>query len=108
MEVVLVTWSIQADAVDQFKRETPDLDVSTPGLIGEELYRLEGESADGSVRFLRVGRWANREQFYDALKDAGVKPFTSPPPKPYETRRRRREWLVWTREDTATDEADAG
>lgn len=108
MEVVLVSRTVRVDAVEQFKRETPDLDSSTAGLIGEELYRLEGQSQEGSVRFLRVGRWQSREHFYDALKDQGVAPFTSPVPKPYETAKRRREWLVWTREDTATtDGGDA-
>lgn len=105
MDVVLVSWTIRSDAVDQFKEENPDLSPETAGLIHEDLYRLDDAAPDGSVRFLRVGRWESREHFYAALGKFGVAPLTSPQPKEYETADCRREWLEWTRNDTPNSPA---
>jgi hypothetical protein len=102
MDVVLVSWSIRADAVDQFKDDFKEMKpADTPGLIREDLYRLEDPPEDGSVHFLRVGRWDSQDAFYKAL--AGIAaPGMKPKPKPYERGDRRREWLIWARDDIPT------
>ena len=100
MDVVLVRWSIRADAIDEFKTDFPEMPPgSKPGLIREDLYRLEDAPDDGAIHFIRVGRWESREYFYAALGGIGVAPLKKPTPKPYETSERRREWLEWTRDD---------
>ena len=103
MDVVLVSWSIRTDAVDQFKDDFPEMPPgSKPGLIREDLYRLEDTPDDGSVHYLRVGRWESPAAFYAAL--AGIAaPGMRPTPKPYETSERRREWLTWSRDDIPTE-----
>jgi hypothetical protein len=99
MEVVLVSWSIRPDAVEQFKKDFPEMTPgSKAGLIREDLYRLEDAPDHGSIHYLRVGRWESQDAFYSAL--AGIAaPGKRPTPKPYETSERRREWLTWTRDD---------
>jgi hypothetical protein len=99
MDVVLVRWSIRADGVEQFKRDFPPLSDATPGLISEDLYRLEDAADDSVAHFVRIGRWESREYFYAALGKLGVAPLTRPQQREYETGDRRREWLSWTRDD---------
>lgn len=100
MDVVLVGWSIRADAVEQFKKDFPEMAPgSKPGLIREDLYRREDADDDGVVHFIRVGRWDSREYFYAALGGLGVAPLTPPQQKDYEVGKRQREWLEWTRDD---------
>jgi hypothetical protein len=104
MDVVLVTWSIRADAVDQFKDDFKEMNPeNTPGLIREDLYKLEDGPQDGSVHFLRVGRWDSQDAFYAALAGIAAR-GTRPTPKPYETSERRREWLTWARDDIPATE----
>lgn len=99
MRVVLVSWKIRADAVEKFKEEFPPLAPETPGLIREDLFRLE-DGPKGVAQFVRIGRWESEDAFYEGLKHLGVKPNTTPPPKEYEIDPpRRREWLEWLRDD---------
>lgn len=100
MDVVLVRWSIRADAVDQFKKDFPEMPHgSKPGLIREDLYRLEDSADETVAHFIRVGRWESREYFYAALGGIGVAPLTRPKQKDYEVGDRHREWLEWVRDD---------
>jgi hypothetical protein len=100
MRVVLVSWKVRADAVEQFKKDFSPLPKETPGLVREDLYRLEDGSDDDVARFVRIGRWESEEAFYKALEHLGTKPYATPPPKPYEVDPPpRREWLVLDRDD---------
>jgi hypothetical protein len=99
--VVLVSWAIDRDLVQQFKSDFQPVTAGTPGFIREDLYRLEDGPEDGTVRFLRVGRWKSEEAFYAALANLGVAPHTAPPQKPYERSKRQREWLAFVRDDTS-------
>lgn len=101
-----MSWSIRADAVERFKKDFPALAPDTPGLIREDLYRLEQKDDAGVAHFVRIGRWESEDAFYAALSHLGVKPNTRPSPKGYEVDPpRRREWLDWLRDDMPAGES---
>ena len=50
MRVVLVSWKVEQDEVEKFKADFPALPSDTPGMIREDLYRLEDGPDDASIR----------------------------------------------------------
>ena len=102
MEVVLVHWRIKPDHLEAFKasRYWPTLDPK-PGFLGETMFRSV-ETDAGYIRFVRVGRWRRREDFYAALD---LMPGQVPPKEDFEAEPRVREWLTLTLDDTADEMA---
>ena len=101
MEVVLVHWKIKPDREAEFKASHYWKSLSPrPGFLGEILYRSV-EVDHGFIRFVRVGRWRRREDFYAALPD--INPGQEPPLEAFEAAPRKREWLSLILEDTAVE-----
>src|SRR5258707_990500 len=108
VDVVLVSWRVAAEDVAGFKEQFKRLDPATnPGLLREDLYRLEDGPDDGTVRFLRVGRWIDEHAFYRALAPLGVVRGKKPASGDFEQGDRRREWLRWVRDDYPVVEDEA-
>lgn len=90
-ETVIVEWTIKAGRDAEFFAFRRPVAESTPGFLGETLYRADVDGEPDANLYINIGRWRSREEFYDALPTAirDVAPKT----EPFEAAPRRRLWL---------------
>ena len=90
-EMVIVEWTIKSGHEQEFLDFREPIQPSTPGFLGEQLYRAEIDGDRETIMYVNIGRWRSRADFYAEVP--GVTEGSAPQPQDFEAAPRRRLWV---------------
>jgi heme-degrading monooxygenase HmoA len=90
-EMVIVEWTIERGRDQEFFAFRRPVPPSTPGFLGEQLYRAEVDGDRETVMYVNIGHWSTRAAFHAGVP--GVTEGFAPEPQDFEDAPRRRLWL---------------
>jgi hypothetical protein len=90
-EMVIVEWTLKSGHEQEFLDFREPIQPSTPGFLGEQLYRAEIDGDRETIMYVNIGRWRSRADFYAEVP--GVTEGSAPKPQDFEAAPRRRIWV---------------